>query len=179
MSDEELIIIISKDKNNSAMAFDEIYNRYSSKVYTYCKKIFRNSTLADDVFQDTFIKFYEVCLSGKQISNSLGFLLKIARNLAINQKKKDQRITTFELEDNIPYFDKEFELDKSGTVLDAALQILPEQFREVIILQEFLNLTYQEIADMLGLSLSIVRIRVFRGKSKLREILKPYMEELK
>lgn len=179
LSDEELAVLISNNTDESALAFDEIYNRYSAKIYTYCKKIFNDTVIADDIFQETFIKLYELCKNGRIMTNLNGLLIKIARNLALNEKKKTIPQHLLESNSQIPFYDEEFEFDKSENIIDTALQTLPEQFRDALILKEFMNLSYAEIAEILDVNISMVRIRIFRGKIKLKELLEPYLSELK
>ena len=179
MSDEEVAVYLSQDDNTARMAFDEIYNRYSNRLYLYCKKVFKNEQVAQDVFQETFINFFEASKTSTSMTNVQRFLFKIARNISLNEKKKNQPEFSFIDDVEIPYYDNEFEIEKNDRILDMALQTLPEKYREALILKEFLNMTYNEIAAILDLNQSIVRIRIFRAKNKLREVLLPYIKEIK
>lgn len=179
MSDEELAAFLSQDDYNARLAFDEIYLRNSNKVYLYCKKIFKNDLVAQDVFQETFINFFEACRSGKSMTNVQRFLIKIARNISLNLKSKNKQEFSFIDEIELPFYDNEQDNEESDKILDMALQTLPDKYREVLILKEFLNMSYSEIALILDLNPSVVRIRIFRAKNKLREVLTPYIKVLK
>ncbi len=178
-SDEELYFMIKSNSNVANYAFDEIYNRYSVKIYTYCRKVLKNTAAADDIFQDTFTNFYESIKKEKTMTNLNGYLIRIARNLCISEKhKKNNQILNVE-DYSIPTYDKSYDNKQLMDLLDTALESLPEIYREVIIFKEFMNMTYNEIAEVLNINMPMVRIRIYRAKSKIREILQPYLEELR
>lgn len=177
IKDEELFALISQGEQNSILAFEEIYNRYSSKIYTYIRKILRNSPASDDIFQETFVRFYECAKNGQKMTNVAGFLIKIARNLCLNEKvaKYNQHL---DLDDFVfSFYDKTFEQKEINELINIGLDALPEKYREVIILKEFLDMSYQEIADTLNVTLPVVRIRIYRAKNRLRECLAPFLKE--
>ena len=84
-SDKELVEIIRKDtsskKSSSEKAFGVIFNRYSTKIHTYCKCIINDSDQAEDIFQETFIRFYKSLGKNFEPINVAGFLYTTARNL--------------------------------------------------------------------------------------------------
>lgn len=175
--DEELYSLISREDKYSLLAFEELYNRYSSKIYTYIKKILNNSIAADDIFQETFVRFYECARKGQEMTNIAGFLIKIARNLCLNEKNSKYN-SHFDIDDfSFAYYDKSYEKKEINELINMGLDALPTKYREVIVLKEFLDFSYQEIADLLGISLAVVRIRIYRAKSKLREFLAPFLKE--
>lgn len=177
MTDEELYYQLGGKKRDSVKAFDEIYRRYSSKVYSYCRKVLNNSEVANDVFQDTFSRFYESAKVDKKMTNVSGYLIRIARNLCLNEKarKYNDKVS---LEDiTLPSIDKAYGSKQLSELLETAIEDLPEQYREALVLKEFMDMSYKEIAESLDLTLPIVRIRIYRAKNKLRELLSPYMEE--
>jgi len=63
-------------------------------------------------------------------------------------------------------------------LITKAMETLPEDYKEAFVLREYEGLSYQEIADLTETSLSTVKIRIFRAKQKIREILAPYVAEL-
>jgi len=110
------------------------------------------------------------------MTNVYGFIIKIARNLCINSKRNQKR--TIEIDDSINIStksrqDKEEMLD----LIKQAIEELPPEYKDVLILREYQGLSYIEIAEMTNLSLGTVKVRIFRAKDKIRTILKPYMEE--
>jgi RNA polymerase sigma-70 factor (ECF subfamily) len=70
------------------------------------------------------------------------------------------------------------ENNEIADILHTSLDALSEENREVIVMKEFMDMSYKDIAIALNLSVSVVRIRIFRGKKKLREIMTPYINDL-
>lgn len=177
IKDEQLFLLMAKEDKISFLAFEELYNRYSAKIYTYIRKILNNSPASDDIFQETFIRFYEFSKKSKNMTNVIGFLIKTARNLCLNEKKSKNSshldISNF----NFAYYDKSYDNKEINELVDIGLDALPEKYREVLVLREFMDFSYQEIADILGISMPVVRIRIFRAKNKLREFLAPFLNE--
>ncbi len=176
LSDIELFNLLKKDKKESPEAFKELYSRYSSRIYAYCRRFVGYKEEAEDIFQDTFKKFYEAAQQEREMTNVYGFIIKIARNLCINSKRNQKR--TIEIDDTLNIStksrqDKEEMLD----LIKQAIDELPAEYKDVLILREYQGLSYIEIAEMTNLSLGTVKVRIFRAKDKIRTILKPYMEE--
>jgi RNA polymerase sigma-70 factor, ECF subfamily len=110
------------------------------------------------------------------MSNVPGFLLTIARNLCLNAKRDRKPTVTVE--------DVEAALAVPGQeqreftqLVTMALEMLPDDYREVFVLREYEGLTYAEIADIIDTSLPTVKVRIFRAKQRLRQILTPYLME--
>ncbi|MEJ5286577.1 MAG: RNA polymerase sigma factor RpoE [Candidatus Kapaibacterium sp.] len=177
-SDSELFKMLSNNTKESENAFMEIYRRYSGRIYAYCKRFLGSKEDAMDVFQDTFIKFYQSSKEEREMTNLPAFLLRIARNLCLNTLRQKRQST--ELEDYMSFIilDKEKENTELLELIKNALKQLPEDYREVFVLREYEGMSYNEIAEHLNISLALVKVRLFRAKEKLREILAPYISEL-
>lgn len=175
--DKDLIAEIAKIKEpEKSKAFSELYDRYSRKIYLYCKKIFGDDGFAEDIFQEAFIQLLKSIESNVTIENINGYLLKTARNLSMNLKRKN-KVELVEF-DELNYFlnDKAFEMQELSELMDSALDLLPLEHKEAFILQIYYGLTYSEIASLTEVPLTTVRNRVVRAKMKLREILSPILE---
>lgn len=176
-TDEELYYMLYEDKSKARAAFDELYARFSTKIYTYCKRILLIDELAEDVFQETFLKFYESANVDREMTNVSAFIFRIARNLCINEKQKKHHSFIDIEELTLPVENDSPDIKERAQLVDTALEALPEKFREVLVLKEFLGFSYQEIAELLGSTLPTVRINIYRAKQKIRELLAPYMED--
>ncbi len=179
LSDNELFKLLSKKGTESELAFLEIYRRYSGRIFAYCKRFLGNKEDAMDIFQDTFVNFYQAADNkGREMTNLPAFLLRIARNLCLNFVRQNKK--TSHLEDYMRYENNSdfAENDELLGMIKIAVQQLPEDYREAFILREYEGMSYQEIAEFLNISLPLVKIRIFRAKEKLREILAPYISEL-
>lgn len=155
-----------------------LYRRYSQRIYTYCRKITGDSHTAEDLLQETFVKLFEAGKQGRQIENFPAYLMTIARNLCLSHRARAKRqyvpVEDFHLTvRDIPYEQKEL-----LQLIQTALELLPEDYREAFVLREYNGLTYNEIAEIIGQSLDVVKVRIFRAKKRLRDILAPYLEDL-
>ncbi len=179
ISDAELYYMLSGSKSDSKKAFDELYRRYSPNIYTYCRKVLNNGPMADDMFQETFTRFYTSANKDRKMTNVSGYLLKIARNLCLNEKAKkyNDKVSLDDLE--LPHYDKSYDNRQLNELLQTALDALPKKYREVIVLREYMDMSYKEIAEALDTTMPIVRIRIYRAKGKIKELLAPYFDEIK
>jgi len=176
-SDEKLVSLLKKDKQTAEKAFQEIYNRYSSLVHAYCFRVFNDSEQAEDVFQETFLKFYEKVDVNNKLTNVPGFLITIARNLCLNIKRDKQAMVSidniqFPVDNQINYENREL-LD----LIKYAMELLDFEYREAFVLREYDGLPYTEIAEITGTTLTNAKSRVFRAKQKIKDILQPYLQE--
>lgn len=179
-SDSQLLSLLKGNKKNAEKAFTEIYNRYSPSVKAYCFCILRNKQKAEDVFQETFIKFFNAAVKDYSIENCKALLLTIARNLSLNSKRDNEELISIE-ELNSEIVESKFktisnyENSELFEMILSALNILDEKYKEAFILREFDGLQYSEIAELLNTSLTNAKSRVARAKLKLIDILTPYL----
>lgn len=178
-SDEELFNLVKK---NDERAFRTLYQRYGKKIYAYCLRIVGARTTADDVFQTVFTAVYEKRETFIDGSFS-AWIFTIARNFSLKARKQ-QKYALSKSEDLDEYSDYlPDESDRTGDdvfvrdALRAAIASLSEEFRETIELRYFEGLSYDEIAEVLGIGISLAKIRVFRAKQQLQKILTPYITE--
>ena len=176
-NDIELFAALKSKKQAAEASFAELYSRYSQRVFAYCLRITGSHDDAKDIFQETFLKFYQSAQGAKLIDNVPGFLLTIARNLCLNYKrdqKSNLRIEDFVLTAN----DRGYDQKEMMQVISSALELLEFEHREAFILRQYHGLDYNEIALITGDTVTAVKNRVWRAKEKLKEILTPYLEEV-
>jgi RNA polymerase sigma-70 factor (ECF subfamily) len=166
----------SKDKAKSRAAFDEIYRLYSSFILKICCIELKNSYLAEDVFQNTFIQFYENATQAKEIKNVRNMLITIARNCCKNELKRTKALSIEEVDFDIE--DRVYDKDETNEIVDKAIASLNEMYREPLILKEFGGLSYKEICDKLNITEEQLTMRLFRAKKALAKILEPILKEL-
>ncbi len=175
-NDSELYYMLSSDKKMADKAFAELYNRHSSRIYAYCRRFLGNKEDAQDVFQETFMRFLDSTKHERVMTNVPAFMLKIARNLCVNIKRRDKNPVSFE-----EYMVQDDTSDNNNELLKLikmALEILPDEYKDIFVLREYDGLSYQDISDITELPLSTVKIRIYRAKQKIREILEPYLKEI-
>jgi len=175
-SDRELVEMLQGNKSLKEAAFTELYDRYGLRINAYCISILNNSELAADVFQETFLKFYQKAQSDKFEGSVIGFLVTIARNLCLNVKR-DTKLTVpieeFEFSLDSKYEDKEL-----ADLVMMAMDLLDSNQKEAIVLRIFNDLRYKEIAGILDVTPARARYLVFNGRQKIKDILYPYLKEI-
>jgi RNA polymerase sigma-70 factor (ECF subfamily) len=165
-------------------AFAELYGRHKQQIYTYCVRMLGgDQDLASDAFQEVFIKVSEKASQFREGSNVTGWLFMIARNTCLNvfrgRKPNECLDDHAELESADRSLAPEFGEEQNflRAKLEQAIAELPVDYREPLVLREFDGLGYAEIAKLTGTSLSVTKVRIYRAKQKLREILRPYVTE--
>ena len=180
LSDKEVCDrIAGKSHAEAEAAFTEIYNRYARRIHAYCYRILSNAEDAEDAFQETFLRFPRTVQSGGVMTNVSGLIFTIARNLCINMKKKNTRWASDPVEhDTLSDRDEKYEKKELLELIKTALELINADYREAFVLREYNGLSYREIAALLDITVSTAKIRVFRAKEKIREVLEPYLKDI-
>lgn len=177
-SEQELLTLIAKGDKRSGNAFKIIYKRYSSNVHAYCLKIVSDPDAAEDIFQETFIKFYKNVQADNKNSNIIGFLITVARNLCLNYKRSKKNTVDITEMEFLKFEMPDYESKQLLELIDRALDLLSMEYREPFVMKEYLGMSHREISEQLDITESLAKTRVFRAKKKIKEVLKPYMKEL-
>jgi RNA polymerase sigma-70 factor (ECF subfamily) len=164
MSDEELVVVYAQGNN---AAFNILLNRHQSNVYSYIYFIVRSRELAEDIFQETFVKAIMTIKQGRYTENGKfrAWINRIAHNLIIDnyrQEKNEQIISNDECEVDLFNNHKlsdgtiEDEMIKSQILMDVKklIEYLPENQKEVLLLRYYQDLSFKEIADITGVSIN-------------------------
>ncbi|MBI5325662.1 MAG: RNA polymerase sigma factor [Ignavibacteriae bacterium] len=176
-SDLELYKALREKKPMAEAAFSELYSRYAQRVFAYCLRVMGNHDDAKDIFQETFMKFYNNAQSLEVVDNIPGLLLTIARNLCLNFKRDKK--TTYNIDDyQVTSVETDYEKKELLELISMALELLEFEYREAFVLRQYQGLSYKEIAKLSGDSISAIKNRVWRAKEQIREILSPYLKEM-
>lgn len=178
-SDNELADIVRANKKNSGSAFEELYDRYSDKIYRYVLLAIGNKEMASDILQEVFIAFYAK-LHEYHIENVKAFLFGVARNHIYKYRSKTRiELSVVDMDEVLESdYGMNYESEDLYRMLLNALAVLEGVNREAYILREFNGLSYPEIAEILEISVEASRTRVHRAQLKLKEILSPIINEL-
>lgn len=162
-------------------AFKTLFRAAINHVYWLAYNIVKNKQMAEDIVQEVFLKIYQM---REQIDpyRSLHFLImKMTTNLAIDQIRKTSR------ENWGPYLDETEDISDSEAAdeitltqqitLQQGLYDLPVIYRSVLLLKYTYDFSYQQIAEILGISVPAVALRIKRGKEMLRLKLKDPVDE--
>ena len=190
-SDEALMARVARGYHD---AFDVLVGRYQSAVMTFCYSFVRDHGRSEDLAQDTFLRVYKSAARYRPTAKFTTWLYKIAANLCINALKKGKLRRALSLDspigrdpdgskiiekiaadENIPL--TEAEKNEAQKLLTEAIDHLPEEQRTTIVMVEYHCMPYKEIADILGVSVSAIKMRVKRARENLREMLKVLRQE--
>lgn len=161
--------------NGSRAAFEFLNDLYCKSVYSFCLRILGDRDVAEDAFQETFVKVYEKCRDFHG-ENFRAWLFTIARNTCMNLLR--QRKNFDEIDEEIMFAEPPGSIDPSlKECIDAALQKLPVAYREALILRDYEEYSYEEIAEILGIEKSNVKIRIYRARLLMRKMLTPIVRE--
>ncbi len=176
-SDAELFALLREKKAIAEAAFAELYSRYATRIYNYCRTILRNKEDAEDAFQETFAKFFQSAQQDREMTNLPAYLLRIARNTCLNMKRQRRKeVVSFE-EEYMGATTDNPDRQEMMKLIEAAVDVLPEDLREIFILREYQGYRYAEIADALNITEEAARVRAYRARKQVQKILAPYIKE--
>lgn len=177
-SDIELAEMLSSSTKDAEFAFRELYDRYSAGVHAYCLRVLGDEDAAEDIFQETFIKFYKNVQGNHESKNIQGFLITIARNLCLNYKRDKKNTVEVDKLDFYMHDNQNYEQKELLDLINTALELVEYEYREAFVLREYSGFSYQDIADTCEITVANAKSRVFRAKQKIKEILQPYLKDL-
>ena len=181
-SDETLV---AEAKAGSEVAFKVLVERHQDRVATTVRAMLGNATEAEDVGQETFIRFYRALDAFRGDSSVSTYLNRIAINLSLNALKRRKRFfARFQQTDEQLIADSravmpDVDQAEHARIIERALMQLKPAFRAVVVLRMIEGYSTQETADMLDLPLGTVLSRLSRAQEKLRDALRPYFSDEK
>lgn len=159
--------------------YKTLMERYQQKIFSYLYRfLYENRDAAEDVTQSVFIKVFKNLKSVDLDRPLQPWIFRIAHNEAANHLRTISRKKESKLDDRqweqvtTPERVSEIEKEENQVLINQALEKLKVKYREVIVLHYFEEKSYQEIADILGISTNSVGTLLRRGRLKLQEILK-------
>ena len=186
LPDEQLMDALGKGQHQ---AFEELLRRYEAKVLTFCYAFTRNRQTAEDLGQETFLRVFRNAARYQPLAKFTTWLYKIAANLCINDLKKTKLRPHLSLEEpagmdaeGSKIIDRvaggqETPLSAAERIeiqglLQKAIDHLPDDQRTTLVLVEYHHLQYQEAAEVLGVSVSAIKMRVKRARETLSHSLR-------
>jgi RNA polymerase sigma-70 factor (ECF subfamily) len=176
--------IVTELRSGSETAFDWLVTYYHGPVYAVIAGILRNPNDAADVTQEVFLKAFRGIRAFRQGSSIKTWLYRIAVRESLNYKRWFWRHLRFQSSIEEEQLDSGPEFENSGAspfeelasreveqLVHHALGEVPPAFRAAVILRDLEGLSYEEVADVLDVSVGTVKSRILRGRRMLREIL--------
>lgn len=185
MTREEEMRIVRKVLAGDVNAFEQLVIENQKSVYNLALKIMKNESDALDVSQDVFLKAYTNLENFRGDSRFSVWLYRLAYNACIDASRKsktgmnvsltvqdeDSESAELDLADTKPLPEEETERRETQREVQAAIQELPEEQRRIIVMREFSDMAYEDIASTLGISVGTVKSRLSRARKNLAKIL--------
>ncbi len=161
-------LLIQKIRNGDNRAGNEFVKKYYPLIYQYCFLHIHDRDCAEDMTQETFVRFFEAVMNRTDIAKVKSYLYRVAGNTVKNYYRKKKELLLEKLPDTVENnaADIEVRLD-----IERAVACLPDEIREITILFFFQGLKQKDISDLLGIKLSLVKYRVSKAKELLSKEL--------
>jgi RNA polymerase sigma-70 factor (ECF subfamily) len=184
--------LVAAAKRGEVSAFEELVTRYERKIFRLTRNVTGNMQDAEDAMQEAFLKSYEHLPSFKGDSRFYTWLVRIAVNEALMRLRRrhpgefsiDQEVggagdelLPRELDDWGPTPEERYQQVEMQEILSDAIDKLEPDFRIVFILRDVEEMSTEETAKLLGLSISATKSRLLRARLKLRQRLNRYFRE--
>lgn len=176
--------LVQQYLNGDYSSLEFLINRYKDKVFTYIQFTVKNQHLAEDIFQDTFIKVVRSLNMGKYTDNGkfVSWVMRIAHNLIIDHYRREKNMNTYSNDGseidmfNSPKFSEENveDLMINEQILSEVRELveeLPDNQKQVIVMRHYLGLSFKEISDQTGVSINTALGRMRYALINLRKII--------
>ena len=184
-------ILVAQSRQGDTVAFGGLVRRYEAKIFRLAQHVTQNREDAEDVLQETFMKAYEHLDQFQGNSKFYTWIVRIAVNQALmklRRRKTDKSVSLDETIDTgedtivreVAAWDEDpeqrYSREELGGILDTAVDSLEPPYRSVFVLRDIEELSTEETADALGLSIPAVKSRLLRARLQLREKLTRYFK---
>lgn len=180
---ENIQVLLEKAREGDRQAFKAIVSIYQQKVFLLAYSILRNREDGMDIVQETFLRLYQKLGAYEREKNFQAWLLQMAKNLCIdyyrkNYSKRRELENTMSIEelnlaaDNGPNNPASYDLRQ---VFSRCLEKLGDRQRMIFVLKHYNGLQYQEIAQVLNISVGTVKSLHFKAVQNLRNLLSPHL----
>lgn len=181
VSDQELI---SNYLCGNHSSLEILINRHKQKVYSYIQLVVHDRHLADDIFQDTFIKVINTMRTGayKEEGKFIQWVMRIAHNLIIDHYRKASRLPVLDnsqedgdVFDNLRITEDSIEdqmiVDQIHDDVRKLIEFLPEEQREVLMMRHYADMSFKEIAEQTDVSINTALGRMRYALINLRKLI--------
>lgn len=170
MSDEKLMSLVKKGKLD---ALSELFERYHVKLFNFFLRLTQDASLSEDLVQNVFERIIKYRQSYRGDASFKAWMYQIARNVRIdhyrlNRVKIDDAVQPGQLNLATGTHHEEMEKRERNQELEKAIMRLQPEYREVLLLGWFEKMSYAEVAEIMGLTVSNVKVRIHRAIKQLR-----------
>ena len=177
MKNSEDINLIALFRQDPEKTFRGILDAYQDRIFNLCAYMLNSREDAQDAAQDVFVKAYRSFKNFTPQASLYTWLYRIAVNTCIDYKRKsrghlmDDEASITEIASPAPSPEKVYASKEIAGLIREALELLTPEFRAIIVLKEIEDLSYEEVAEVLRISLGTVKSRISRAREALRKSL--------
>ncbi len=171
LTDEQLVALFIETQKN--LYFEQLYDRYSDKVYRKCLSFVKDDAKAEDFTHDIFLKLVLNLGSYKETAKFSTWLYSITYNYCIDQTRVSKKYSEVGLDENfdVPDDDDDSEIaELEAQQLNKAMKLILPEEKSILMMKYQDDLSIKEISDSLDISESAVKMRLLRAKEKLRKV---------
>ncbi|NCO53931.1 MAG: RNA polymerase subunit sigma-24 [Bacteroidetes bacterium CG02_land_8_20_14_3_00_31_25] len=181
IADNELI---NEFISGNQQAIETLIKRHKRKVFTYILMVVRNREVAEDIFQETFIKVFKSISEGKYTDDGkfIAWVMRIAHNLIIDNVRREKRLKTISSDDyeydifnhkkySEQYKEQSVIKEEVETDLKRIVNELPDVQKQVVIMRHFMDMSFKEIAEETGVSINTALGRMRYAIINMRKII--------
>ncbi len=167
--------LVREALRGNAHAFETLVSRHHQSVYRFLYHFMGNAADAEDITQETFLNIHRKLKSHNPAQSFTAWMITIARNLAISHHRRrtpsplDPALLAAAIKGVTPTPESELLAKEAGEEVHAALQRLPEEIREVLIMRYLMDIPLQQVAEMLNIPEGTAKSRLFKARNVLRE----------
>ena len=175
MIEEHEFRLLKDVGKGDANAFEQLYETTNKKVFQYLCRFTNDRHLAEDLTMDTYAEVWKSAVRFRGESKVATWMIGIARNMAMNEFRKNGRVKIQELDEEITGPPEQFHAcagTETTRILAEALNRLPVRHREILDLVFLQDMNYEDISQIVDIPLNTVKTRVFYAKEKLRNVLR-------
>ncbi len=194
MSDNQVTALLSRAQAGDAAAFEQLVQPHMPRMYNYIARMTGDPIEAEDLTQDAILRAHRAIGSFRGGATFQTWLYRIATNICVDALRRQRRQggrarslddpleadegqITRDVADHTNDPQDLAQVDELRQEVGRAIAELSPKLRSVVILFDLQGLTYEEIANTLNLPLGTVKSRLFNARARLRDLLRPYVEE--
>lgn len=160
---------------DTELSFEDLATRFSKPLLAYLVRMTRNSEDADDLLQEALIRMARELPHLRSPAAAKGWAYRVTTNVAIDFLRKNKKVQLEEFdEESVPVESDELDglvVDEMSDCVRGVIDKLPPDYRAAIVLSSLQGMSVAETADVMGTSISAAKVRIHRGKARLKEAL--------
>ena len=179
--------LVERSQEGDTRSFELLVVKYQKRIFSVIFRIVKDPVAVEDLAQEAFLNAFKAIKGFKGGSSFYTWLYRIAANVSLNYLSKNKKATFLDEE----HLDRASVAERSSIqevsperrtlnkesarAVSKAIETLPDDIKKAVVLREYEELSYEEIAEIMECPIGTVRSRIFRGRAILKDLLKDYL----